>query len=546
MALNVDVAALQECVAGLASAVLPVKATLITLARTAHWGGDDHDSATLRAALAQESLSLEQQRARCAWLQRQCTLIHRVAAWRERLSNSLADDALAVKDALLDVTPLILPQGTVTTTGQPPHSSPETPNAVGEAGMGLLQELSARCKTCWSRHMDVRAGNMEPMFEYAARAKLSQDPTADVELTTEENEADEGLFHFPHFLLSLARTIDKLIAALQVHNVVKKQLTEKANKIKDELSSTSSAAASLRTFTGFLDSLAEDVNRLWILTGTVFSVQGPAGKETPGYSSLLSATYDASRSAVGGLAQAISDAVSNAVLPLLRIVAAKSTRTPLEALQFPFELLKRFIAFYGDPYGPLYFTAVQLREVDDLEQLAKDVLGVLEEQQPLRDAVGSVLKAIKPALDDASVSDEFAMQQVWSEGRESSHMVKGMTDLFDTCSLVAALSRHTSHRTNSETTLAQFLTSVLRAGQQTKGAATKVALGKFGQYLQRKEEPSVLGSSPNFLPPLAKTFYALHMPSFIPALLSSSSSSSASSSSTSSRASAKAERSLLV
>ncbi len=43
-------------------------------------------------------------------------------------------------------------------------------------------------------------------------------------------------------------------------------------------------------------------------------------------------------------------------------------------------------------------------------------------------------------------------------------MVKGMTDLFDTCSLVAALSRHTSHRTNSETTLAQFLTSVLRAG----------------------------------------------------------------------------------
>ena len=53
----------------------------------------------------------------------------------------------------------------------------------------------------------------------------------------------------------------------------------------------------------------------------------------------------------------------------------------------------------------------------DLEQLAKDVLGVLEEQQPLRDAVGSVLKAIKPALDDASVSDEFAMQQVWSEGK---------------------------------------------------------------------------------------------------------------------------------
>jgi hypothetical protein len=57
---------------------------------------------------------------------------------------------------------------------------------------------------------------MEPMFEYAARAKLSQDPTADVELATEENEADEGLFHFPHFLLSLARTIDKLIAALKV------------------------------------------------------------------------------------------------------------------------------------------------------------------------------------------------------------------------------------------------------------------------------------------------------------------------------------------
>lgn len=67
-----------ECVAGLASAVLPAKATLTTLARTAHWGGDDHDAATLRAALAQESLSLEQQRARCAWLQRQCTLLHRV------------------------------------------------------------------------------------------------------------------------------------------------------------------------------------------------------------------------------------------------------------------------------------------------------------------------------------------------------------------------------------------------------------------------------------------------------------------------------------
>jgi len=74
-----------------------------------------------------------------------------------------------------------------------------------------------------------------------------------------------------------------------------------------------------------------------------------------------------------------------------------------------------------------------------------------------------------------------------------------------------------------------------------------VALGKFGQYLQRKDEPAVLGSSPNFLPLLAKTFYALHMPSVIPALLSSSSS-SASTSSTSSRAStkAKAERSLLV
>ncbi len=85
-------------------------------------------------------------------------------------------------------------------------------------------------------------------------------------------------------------------------------------------------------------------------------------------------------------------------------------------------------------------------------------------------------------------------------------------------------------------------------GQQTKGAATKVALGKFGQHLQRKDEPAVLGSSPNFLPPLAKTFYALHMPSVIPALLSSTSSSSASTSSTSSRAStkARAERSLLV
>jgi len=264
--------------------------------------------------------------------------VPQVAAWRERLANSLADDALAVKDALLDVTPLILPQGTVTTTGQPSHSSPGTvlgltsvactlattasrlfafvtdcnsshraPKCCGRGRdgtaprvVGQMQDLLVpshgrsgryafvghRPPPCaqvsladTNRFFSPRAGNMEPMFEYAARAKLSQDPTADVELATEENEADEGLFHFPHFLLSLARTIDKLIAALkvplllelnsvhantniarqpdaapdtlvdqlfavysaQVHNVVKKQLTEKANKIKDELSSTSSA-----------------------------------------------------------------------------------------------------------------------------------------------------------------------------------------------------------------------------------------------------------------------------------------------------------------
>jgi hypothetical protein len=117
--------------------------------------------------------------------------------------------------------------------------------------------------------------------------------------------------------------------------------------------------ASLRTFTAFLDSVAEDINRLWVLTGTVFSVQGPAGtclsadslayslshtsvcsldfvtgKETSGYASLLSATYDVSRNAIGGLSQAIGDAVDNAILPLLRIVAAKPTRTPGEGLQF--------------------------------------------------------------------------------------------------------------------------------------------------------------------------------------------------------------------
>jgi hypothetical protein len=129
-------------------------------------------------------------------------------------------------------------------------------------------------------------------------------------------------------------------------------------------------------------------------------------------------------------------------------------------------------------------------------------------------------------------------------------MVKGMTDLFEVCSLVAALSRHTSHRTNSEATLGQFLTAVLRAGQQTKGAATKVAVAKFGQHLQRREESvsggTLLGSSPNLLPALAKTFYTLHMPSVIPALLSTSSSSSSSSSSASTGGKAKAERSLLV
>jgi hypothetical protein len=59
---------------------------------------------------------------------------------------------------------------------------------------------------------------MEPMFAYAARARHSQDPAADVELTSraDGSEADEGLFHFPHFLLTQARTIDKLIAALKV------------------------------------------------------------------------------------------------------------------------------------------------------------------------------------------------------------------------------------------------------------------------------------------------------------------------------------------
>jgi hypothetical protein len=123
-----------------------------------------------------------------------------------------------------------------------------------------------------------------------------------------------------------------------------------------------------------------------------------------------------------------------------------------------------------------------------MELLAQAILDG-QEHQPLRDAVSSALKAIKPAQDEASVTDEFALQQVWSQGKgrsqgigfrpvvnqtphshecmggtEAPHMVKAMTDLFEMCSLVAALSRHTSHRTNSEANLTQFLTAVLHAG----------------------------------------------------------------------------------
>ena len=95
-----------------------------------------------------------------------------------------------MKDALVDITPLILPQlqGTI---DQQSHASPGThsstifffffsffllllllllllyiaefPNAVAEAGMALLQDLANRCKTCWSRHMDLRAGTPAPL-----------------------------------------------------------------------------------------------------------------------------------------------------------------------------------------------------------------------------------------------------------------------------------------------------------------------------------------------------------------------------------------------
>lgn len=117
----------------------------------------------------------------------------------------------------------------------------EYPRAVADAGTAFLQELASRCKACWSRHMDVRAGHLDVMFDYAAKAKSSMELAdgtsdrqdkhfhssnssvahADTDLTANE---EESLFHFPHFLLSHSRTIDQLSAVLKVPSMCLRSL----------------------------------------------------------------------------------------------------------------------------------------------------------------------------------------------------------------------------------------------------------------------------------------------------------------------------------
>jgi len=54
-------------------------------------------------------------------------------------------------------------------------------------------------------------------FAYGELTKANLSPTClEVNLASSEQEVDDGLLRFPHFLLSLSRGIDKLIEALKV------------------------------------------------------------------------------------------------------------------------------------------------------------------------------------------------------------------------------------------------------------------------------------------------------------------------------------------
>jgi len=422
--------------------------------------------------------------------------------------------------------------------------------------MALLNVLAKRCKGCWSHHMDLRAGNLEPMVDFFCTKRHSLGLDAEVNLASSEQEVDDGLLRFPHFLLSLSRGIDKLIEALkpvsesttdqlflvysaQLNSILKKHAAKEKEKATGELASAKTATASaLRALAEFLDSLAEKIHDLLSLTGAVFGLQGPLGEEIPGCLDLLSARYDVSERTTSNFVQAISDTVGGAVLPLLRTLMAKPAPTQSSALSFSLDLLKKLIAFYGGAYGPLYFTLVALRDGKDSEQLAKRTLIVIEDQQPLKDVVSAVLKSMKLAVEDQPTLDEFTSRQVWSQDKDALQTTKAIIELFEVCSVVAALSRHTPYRTKSEAMLAQILTTIVNAGQQTKSSGTRSATSKFSQYLQRKDVPSGIGSSPNFITAQAKTFYALCMPSILSSLQSASASSSS--------AQMKPERSLLV
>lgn len=67
-----------ECVAGFSSAARPLQKALDELLGAGKVTGEPLDGSVLRSALAQEKTGLDQQRARCEWLQRQCLLLHKV------------------------------------------------------------------------------------------------------------------------------------------------------------------------------------------------------------------------------------------------------------------------------------------------------------------------------------------------------------------------------------------------------------------------------------------------------------------------------------
>lgn len=153
-----------------------------------------------------------------------------------------------------------------------------------------------------------------------------------MDLQDNEDEPVDNLFQFPHFLLSLSRTIDKVVTALKVIHLILvihvlflfmcvsrvaqsglwtscfrctpprcRVLSENSSHsipTRSRMNSTQPnreynrdlyflfpfffihllvQAASIRPFTGFLNTIALEVRRLWILTATIFSLHGPEG-----------------------------------------------------------------------------------------------------------------------------------------------------------------------------------------------------------------------------------------------------------------------------